>query len=197
MSQSITLYETEQHLAALADTEALVSEEQIAEFAAELSLATEQGLVKRDNCIRFIQHVKQQIAFSKSERTRLTKREEELSAGLERFESYVLGVVAKHGKRTSATIRRLEGRVGDLCAVDGFGSVEILDEAEVPMRFKRVTVRMHADDWLRLTNLIEPEHWPDVEVTFNSSSSAIKTALKAGETVPGATLVYSTGLQIK
>lgn len=197
MSQALTLYEIEDDLAALADTAAIVPEERLAEFAADLARVTETGLAKRDGCIRFLQHVKQQIAFSKAERKRLAEREAMLEAGLARFEAYLLSVIAQHGKRTSPTIKRLEGRVGDLCAVDGNGSVEIEDEAKIPMEYRRVVVKMSAEDWLRLTNLIMPEEWPDVDVIYSTSASEIKAAIKTGKVVPGATLKYPTGLQVK
>jgi len=202
MSQALTLYEAEQHLAALADTAAVVTEEQLGEFASDLARATEYGLAKRDNCARFILHLEEQIAFSKKERARLATREKSLEAGLAKFAAYLLAIIEVHGKRTSPTITRLEGRVGDLCAVDGGGSVEITNEAEVPMKYKRVVVKMYARDWLELVRLASTDEdpvdeWPDVEVTYSTSASAVKAAIKAGETVPGATLKYSTGLQIK
>lgn len=197
MSQTLTLYQVEDELAALADTAAIVPEERLAEFAADLARATEHGLAKRDRCIRAFQHVRDQIAFSKAERKRLAEREAALEAGLARFEGYLLGVIAQHGKQTSPTIKRLEGRIGDLCAVDGPGSVEIRNEAEIPLEYRHVVVRMPAEAWDELIGLIGVEDWPDVDVTYSTSASEIKAAIKAGKEVPGATLVFKTGLQIK
>lgn len=197
MSQTLTLYQAEEQLAALADTAAVVPEEQLREFAADLARATEQGLAKRDACTRFLLHIRDQIAFSKAERKRLAEREATLEAGLARFEAYLLSVIAQHGKQTSPTIKRLEGRVGDLCAVDGPGSVEITNEAEVPTEYRRVVVRMPADAWDELIGLTGVEDWPDVDVTYSISATDIRAAIKAGKDVPGATLKFSESLQIK
>lgn len=195
MSQALTLYEVEDELAALADTAAIVPEERLAEFAAELARATEHGLAKRDRCIRAFQHVRDQIAFSKAERKRLAEREAALEAGLARFEAYLLGVIAQHGKQTSPTIKRLEGRVGDLCAVDGPGSVEITDEANVPWRYMTVTLRIDGALWLKICDRFDKGELPEPEVAPNKV--AIKATIQAGGTVPGATLVFKTGLQVK
>jgi hypothetical protein len=142
---SLTLYQAEEHLLALLESEEMVQEEQRAEFAAALLAAGETALAKRDRTIQFIRHVEAQIEFAKAEEDRIAKHRKALATGLERTKAYVLSVVETLPEPKRGP-KRLEGRVGALVAAGSPASVRIDDNAVLPTDLCRVEVTIpHAN----------------------------------------------------
>ena len=113
---ALTLYEIEENLLALIDTEDMCPEEQLAEHAAALAEAGEAAIAKRDRSIQFIRSVESAISGLREEEKRLAEKRRRLATGLERYEAYLVRVIEMSGQQTSPTIKRLKGRLGDLCA---------------------------------------------------------------------------------
>lgn len=176
--KSLTLYQIESDLAAMLDTEALVPEEYLAAFQAELAAKTEQGMAKRANCIRAIRHIEHQIELASSEEKRLAEWRRSLSAGLDRFKDYIVRCIELTGSK------KVEADNGSLAIQANPESVEITDLEAVPDEFKTVTVKMSAVMYRRICDdLIDLDF---LDVTYTASKTQIKEALKAGREVPGA-----------
>ena len=126
----LTLYDIEENLLALIDTEEMCPEDQLAEHAAALAETGEAAVAKRDRSIQFIRSVESAIDGLRVEALRLTEKRRRLAAGLDRYEKYLIHVIEMSGQQTSATIKRLKGRLGDLCAVTNSPSLRIIDETD-------------------------------------------------------------------
>ena len=92
-----SLYDIEQHLAALVETEELVPAELEAEYALELQATLLGTVEKRDRVGQFMAHLESQIVFAHSEVKRLQTREAFYTAVFARMEGYVLRVIDSLG----------------------------------------------------------------------------------------------------
>jgi hypothetical protein len=180
--KSLTLYQIESDLAAMLDTEALVPEEYLAAFQAELAAKTEQGMAKRANCIRAIRHIEHQIELASSEEKRLAEWRRSLSAGLDRFKDYIVRCIELTGSK------KVEADNGSLSIQSNPESVEITDLELVPDEFKTVTVKMPAALWREIVTEYRPADLTGLDATFNPNKSAIKDAIKSGREIPGCDL---------
>lgn len=185
---SLTLYSAEENLQAFMETEeGGVPAELQEEFALALAGATEAALAKRDNCVRFIRHVESQIEFAKAEKARINEWQKSLEGGLDRFREYLAHVVAIHGKQPKGAAK-LEGRVGTLTLRKKPDTAQVADEAAVPAGFRRVTVMMPADVWEAIAKQMPAvANYPRDE---SIDKKSLLAALKAGEEVPGAELLF-------
>lgn len=191
---AVTLYTAETELAALADTEGAVPEDQITAFFADLAEAKAVAVAKRDSCIRFRLHLESQIAFVGAEQERLRKRRTKLETGLAKFDQYVMDVIEGTGKKT------LEGNVGDFVMKDNPSAVNIVNEIGIPLEYTNVTISfsMPASRWYTIINTM-PALAEDkrVKVTTTPDKTAIKKAIQAHKEVPGADLSFSSRLEVK
>ena len=192
----LTLYDIEENLLALIDTEEMCPEDQLAEHAAALAETGEAAVAKRDRSIQFIRSVESAIDGLRVEALRLTEKRRRLAAGLDRYEKYLIHVIEMSGQQTSATIKRLKGRLGDLCAVTNSPSLRIIDETAIPESWRRASVEMDAELWDEIVaTLRQQDFWREdlrgCKVSKSIDTAAIKAALKRGETVPGADLDLS------
>jgi len=184
---NITLYGAEENLAAFLETEeGGIPEEMQQEFALALAGASEMALDKRDNCIRFLRHIEAQIEFAKAEKGRINEWQKHLEGGLERFRLYLATVVAEHGKQAKGS-PKLEGRIGSLSLRKKPDTALVTDEAEVPAKYKTVTVTMSAEAWAFLSQDVVGF---DVQISESISRRPILEALKVGEEIPGAELLF-------
>lgn len=189
---ALTLYAIEERLALLMDAEDTVSDEQLAEFTADLAEAHEAALAKRDRVIQFIRHVESQIQFCRDEEARIYERRQSLEKGLERFQTYVLGVIEASGNKS------LEGRVGKLLAKANPPKVEISDAEAISYLYKNVVVKMSAVDWQMVEAVIEDcELGTQSIVSYAVDKAAIKKVIQAGEAVPGCDLKFGSHLEVK
>src|SRR6187402_3527931 len=83
--KSLSLYHIEEELKAYLDSEALVPEEQLAEFQAEFLAKSAAAVRKRGDCIRAISHIEAQIAGARAEENRIAAWRGSLESGLARF----------------------------------------------------------------------------------------------------------------
>lgn len=175
-----SLYDLEESLTALLDTEAMVTAEQEEQFRLELSAQLEKTVAKRDRVGAFIQWLKHQAGTSSQrgvidqEIDRLRNFKRICESTLERLENYVLGVIEHIGPDDKGKLRKLQGEQYTLSARACPVSVSITDDAAVPDEYKRVTVTMPALEWMALMvelGVVPDENW--------SVSTAIdRTAVK-------------------
>ena len=176
-TKSMTLYHIEEDLLMMADSEALVPQDQLQEFQELFAAKTEQALMKRGSCIRAISHLEAQIAGARSEENRIAAWRGSLESGLARFKDYLVRCIELSGQK------KVEADNGSLAIQANPESVEITDAALIPDEFVTVTVKMPAKVYRELGLELD-----GLDATFNPSKSAIKEAIKAGRDIPGADL---------
>src|ERR1035437_6236756 len=103
------LYDLEAHLAALVDTEEMVSEELEAQFALELHATLAATVEKRDRVGQFVAHLESQVAFAHAEVKRLQEREAFYQRVLARMETYITRVIESLGLDAKGKRKKLEG----------------------------------------------------------------------------------------
>lgn len=160
MSSSLTLYEIQDHLAALMDTvDMCETDEQRAECNAEIDRAIELQLRKVDNVNRFFSHLDSQIELAEKEVKRIKALESVFVNLKERLELYIIRGMQMRN------LRKLEGDTSRLTLRENTPALEVTDEAAVPDQFKTIIETVKID------------------------KMGIKAALKSGEDVPGVHLL--------
>jgi hypothetical protein len=187
-----SLYAIEEHLACLADSEALVSPEQEAEFRAEFQAALLAAATKRDAVARFLAHCESQAVLAKVEIERLKKRQAGFVAAVERVEQYVLSVILKLQPDKKGRYPKLEGKTSSFGAALNPPSVNITDDTLVPASCKTVTITMPLPVWEAALDSLDLEARRQVEDAAKRPEQAVvkalvKQALKDGP-VEGARL---------
>lgn len=178
----LSLYEIEDNLLALVNSEELVTEEHQEVIAAEIAGAGELARSKRDNVARFILAVEAAVEAKQREAKRLTESAKSMEARLDNFKRYVTTIVnafgARQGKGKSVG---LDGEIYRLSAQRNPSRVVVLDEAKIPDGLKRVTLRMSGDEYVALVEALEGKlpHWTvePVEILLKG----VREAVEAGE----------------
>ena len=178
--KSLSLYHIEEELKAYLDSEALVPEEQLAEFQAEFVAKSAAAVRKRGDCIRAISHIEAQISGARAEENRIAAWRGSLESGLARFKDYLVRCIELSGQK------KVEADNSSLAIQANPESVEITDLDAVPDEFKTVTVKMPAALWREIVTEYRPADLTGLDATFTASKTAIKEALKQGRDVPGA-----------
>lgn len=176
-----SLYELEEGLQALLDTEALVTPEKEAEFRADLEAQLRQTVVKRDRVAAFILALGSQAKFAAEEIQRLQARKNLFDRVAERVKGYVVEIIEKLGSDAKGNLRKLEGQTSTMSARACPPSLLILDEALVPLEYKSVTVTMAATDWEACKDRVLGKF--PYEVSSYVNNAAVKGAL-LGPAVP-------------
>ena len=104
------LYDIEQHLAALLDTEEMVPAELEEQFSRELQATLTTAVEKRDRVGQFILHLNSQIALAHAEVKRLQERETFFEKVLNRVENYVTWTIDSLGLDAKGKRKTLEGK---------------------------------------------------------------------------------------
>lgn len=168
MSESLTLYEM------AADVSALMSividpesPKQEADALARLDALGPALLAKVDRYSAFMAHMESQVAAAKIEEARLAARRRRFEAALDWLQSNAIRVMNQNGWK------ELDGDTVTLAIRQNPPSVIVDDENALPPEYIRITQTQSVD------------------------RNAIKAAIKAGETVPGARLESRQGLRRK
>ncbi len=192
-----SLFDLEQNLESLFDTEAFVTDEQEAEFRLELSSALEASIEKRDRVGQFIRHCQMQQQNCEDEMDRLQARRKSFAAAEERMRKYVHAVITSLGRDSKGKTKKLEGKTITFSLRPTPGSVEISDAEAVPDDYKKVTVTLPADTWTLLCDEMRDDDndplWFEMQranerASKTISKTAVKQAIDAGVEVPGADL---------
>lgn len=150
-----SLYEHEESLIALLDTEAMVSPEQQAEFERDLTEQLQKTVAKRDKVGAFMKHLDSQIAFGAEEIKRIQDRKRLFENVRERLKGYVLDLIESLGPDAKGKMRKLEGEKFTLSLRACPVSLEITDEALIPDEFKKVTITFSLDTWNYVRQVFE------------------------------------------
>lgn len=191
-----SLFELEEDLQALLDTEALVPPEQVAEFRRELGAALKASISKRDRVAQFIRFCEMQQANCDDEITRLQARKRTFMVAENRVREYVVNVIESLGTDAKGKFSKLEGDLATFSLRTNPVSVEFEDERRVPPRWKTISLRMSWNQWISIVCSLanyEPSLLADLRqvadaATLNTAKPPIKKAIEAGHTVPGADL---------
>lgn len=171
MSTALTLYNLEENLTCLLDTAEMVEgEDERLAILNEIAQTGAQAIEKRDNLIRFLRHLDLQQAGIATEIARLRALMDTYAKGQERVEKYVVKVIEQFAPDPKRGPKKLEGTIGVLSLRKNPDSVAILDEQAIPLQF--------------MVTPPAPAARPD--------KAAIKAALKAGDEIPGADLVFGS-----
>lgn len=196
-----SLAEIEDFLAAMVDSAECVTDEQMAEYLADLGEATDVALQKRDRCAGAIFRYEEMVQLIEARRSHLQDRMDQLAmlstrvkAERQRYESYLIGIVEKYGEVPKrAKNKRLDGRIFSLALSTGPDSVVVENEDEIPAEFKRVTVTLPLHVYEELKALGFTQGFTDSEMPSGRvevMKSAVKKALAADQLVPGADLKF-------
>ena len=187
------LYAIEEHLAILVDTAELVPPDQEQEFLAEFQLALSTAVDKRDRVGQFMAHLEQQITFANFEINRLRERKALYQQALERIEEYVTCTIEALGMDSKGKFRKLEGKTVTFSLTRCPPSVDLIDEAAIPADYKTLTLKMPALIWEKILADLEPGRREAISghvrcEDVSIEKRAIRSAITAGVTVPGADL---------
>jgi len=193
------LYDLEQHLAALIDTEELVAEDQEQAYALELHDTLLAAVEKRDRVGQFMGWLESQAEFAHKEIARLKEREAFFTRALTRMEGYVSRVIESLGYDSKGKRKRLEGNTVTFSLHGCDKRVEVIDETAVPARYKRATITLPAELWEELMESLDLNFRDRVLAAVLSpklevSATLVKADLKAEVAVPGAKLAGGTYL---
>jgi len=185
------LYDIEQHLAALIDTEELVPDGQEQAYALELHTTLLAAVEKRDRVGQFMGWLESQAKFAHKEIERLKEREAFFSRALTRMKRYVSQVIESLGYDASGKRKKLEGHTTTFALHGCDKRLEVTDGAAVPNRYKRATITLPAELWEELMESIDLDFRDRVLAAVTSpklevSATLVKADLKAEIAVPGA-----------
>jgi hypothetical protein len=156
MSSGLTLYGISDDLVALFETyDMCETDEARAECEAEIRKTIEAQIRKVDNFNRFFSHVQSQRDLATKEIERLKARKAAFMNLEERLEQYAIRVMQSLG------LRKLDGQTSKLTLRTNQPAVEVDDEELVPAEYKTI------------------------KQTITVDKRAIKSAIDAGEEVPG------------
>lgn len=188
MPNSLTLYELEDNLVALMDTEGCVEDEETRlALLDEIAQATEAAIQKRNGVIRFLRHLDLQIGNVDAEIERLKALKDSYERGKDRVAKYVVRVIEGLPEPKRGT-RKLEGSCGVLSIAKNPDKCEITDEAYVPGQYKDVTVTMSASEWFYIEERLDGK----VQVKRMATTvrkSDVKADIQRGVVIPGAGIV--------
>ena len=193
---SITLYEIEDNLAALANTFEVVEGEEIKQILLdEIGRALWQAQEKRDAVVAFLRHCEAQQTFADQEIERLKKRRDRIARFQEEFEQYIVSIIDRFAVPDRRGVRRLEGNVSSMRIQKNPDSVVITDENAVPIAFKDVVVTMPAHVWEALLERLGKDERTCFEARlkkteFKLDKRALASELKDGSEIRGADLKF-------
>lgn len=188
----LSLYAVEQEIQALAECLETITPEQEPEFLLDLKNALEQAIEKRDRIGQFFAHLESQLALAQAEITRLQARKEWFERVLERMETYVVQIIESFGTDPKGKYRKLEGRTVTFSIRGVPPSVNILDETQVPLTYKKAVAKLPAEKWESLLDSLDVELRAEIleiaKVEYELSKTAVKQAFANKQEVPGADL---------
>ena len=197
------LYEVEDSLLALLDTDEAGVMEGEEEFRRELAAGLETAAQKRDSTAGFIKMCEYAAAAAGAESQRLLARKRGFENAAERLRGYVVKIIEslprERNRKGEEKLRKLEGNKFTMSARACQASLEITDAAKVPEEFLTVTVAMPNSVWRRLIEaagayapkelsaIADRTGWCKPQISIDNAK--VKAALMDGRDVPGADLI--------
>jgi hypothetical protein len=182
-----SLYDVEDHLAAMADTAEMVSLDEEQSFLAEFQTVLTAAAEKRDRVGQFFAHCESQVTLAHQEIDRLKKRKGFYQRAIERMEGYVTMVIVSLGPDAKGKLKRLEGNTSTFRVQRNPSTVAIENDAAVPKKYKAATVTLPAEIWEAVVDAVPLELRAQVlDAVKRAEVTISKTALNAAiaEAVP-------------
>ena len=142
---------------------------------------------KREKVAQFILHCEAQAEFAKAEAERIRARGKVFSNAAERVRAYVLGYILAQGADLKGKFQKLLGKTTSMSARSNPASVEILNEEEIPAKYKWVRVELPLEVWYQIVDQM-PNETATATKSMDIDRRAIKEAIGRGEDVAGADL---------
>ncbi len=193
------LFQIEDSLQALIDTQEMVPADMEQAFVADLTAALTTAIDKRDRVGSFLAHLESQIIFADTEIQRLQERKAWYARVLDKMESYVIRVLQSREADAKGKYPKLEGRTTTFSLRALPAKVEYREggEALVPLTYKTLTIKLPAERWEQLLDSLDVDTAADVieavkKAEVSIDKRAVKAALEAEVPVPGAYLGGAT-----
>lgn len=204
-----SLYDVEDDLIALLDSEATVTPEQEAEFKADLARQLNLAVRKRDSVAGFITECENHADFAAQEIRRLQARKGVFMKAAERLRVYVAAIIEQLPQDAKGKPAKLQGERFQMSIRACPASLDITDAEKVPLTYKNVTVTMPAVAYEVIRAYLEfggvgglPDFqgvirnnpgddqfdFAKLPVNWSIDNAAVKAELVAGREVPGADL---------
>ena len=193
---SVTLYEIEDNLAALANTFEVVDGEEIKQILLdEIGRTLWQAKEKRDAVVAFLRHCEAQQKFADQEIERIRNRRDRIARFQAEFERYLISIIDRFAVPDRRGVKRLEGNISSMRMQKNPDSVAITDETAVPLAFKDVVLTMPAQLWEALVERLEKDERAGFETQikkteFKPDKRALASELKNGTEIAGADLKF-------
>ena len=193
---SITLYEIEDNLAALANTFEVVEGDEIKQILLdEIGRSLWQAKEKRDAVVAFLRHCEAQQKFADQEIERIRNRRDRIARFQAEFERYIISIIDRFAVPDRRGVKRLEGNISSMRMQKNPDSVAITDENAVPLAFKDVVLTMPAQLWEALVERLGKDERADFEervkkTEFKPDKRALANELKNGSEIPGTDLKF-------
>jgi hypothetical protein len=188
-----TLYDVEDHLAALTESAETVTPEQEREFLEDFKAALNSAAEKRDRVAHHLARLEEQQAFATKEISRLQKFKKEREAAQARLEGYVSYCIESQGKDRAGKYKKLEGNTTVMFLRACPASVEVTDMESIPLDYQSASVTMPASTLNDVLNALEDDFRArvlgEIVSTLSADKRAIKGAIETGVEIPGAILV--------
>src|SRR5215469_283142 len=189
-----TLYEIEDHLAALVNSVAFADEPAAHEVILdEIGQAVRGANEKRDAVVGFLRHCAAQERFAEAEIERIQKRSAFIASVRVELEQYLIQIVERFAVPDRRGVRRLEGNFSSMRIQRNPDSVLIADDQALPVAWKDIVLTMPAYSWEALLQRLDPEERTVFEqevkkTEIKPDKRSIGCELKKGEQIEGAQL---------
>lgn len=193
---SVTLYEIEDDLAALANTVDVVGGEEIKQILLEqIGCALWLAKEKRDAVAAFLRHCEAQQKFADQEIERIRDRRDRIARIQAQLEQYLICVIDRFAAPDRRGVKRLEGNCSSMRIQKNPDSIVITDDNALPPAFKDVVLTMPAEVWEALLGRLEKEERANFEARvkkteIKADKRVLASELKNGSEIPGADLKF-------
>jgi len=196
-TKALTLYSVEEELLALLDTEEMVEgEDERYAILNEIAEANHAAVAKRDNVIRFLNHVDHQVAGIKVEQDRLARLKKTYENGKKRFEDYIVKVIEEFAPPAKRGSPKLEGSIGVLSIAKKPDTVQVDDPVLLPYPLLDVDVRIDGETFKEIRAVLGMAGADEIvgeltrQAKYTPKKAEIKKAIQAGQIIPGADIKF-------
>lgn len=203
-TSSLTLYEIEESLLALVDTDDLVSDEQRQEFENTLETQLRTAVDKRESVGRFIRFCDLNCQNCDVEIRRLQERKKRWQNAEARMRQYVQRVIESMGQDERGKFRKLEGRTVTFSLRSNPAQLDIADTSSVPDKYQDINVTFPLDVWHKLVEhagsnaeLGQSLARSAAEAKLSLNRKRLREDIERGEPVNGADLQFSFSLVVR
>lgn len=196
-SSTMSLFRIDEELRAYLDTIDATAEGSQERAECELKIQTFMATLptKVDSVAATLRWMRSQETTAKTEKDWYQKRQQRFARMADGLEDYIIFVLHKQ-EQPKKGAKKLEGNTHTL-SLGTTEVVKLLDEKEIPGRFKTASVQMPAETWERVVTECP---WVLEKLGGSQDLSVrlidVKKALKAGEVVPGADLADNFSLRV-